>query len=86
MPADIIDFAETRLARNAVESENAMAATWQQTWDMFFDMWGSACLGTLEMACQTQLAYMAILEHILLMERQAEAEHSGRLIREVTGE
>ena len=86
MPAEIIDFHQIRLARKAVESENTLAASWQQTWDKFFDMWSSVCLEALDMSRQTQLAYVAIMEQILLMERKAEAEHSGRLIREVVGE
>ena len=53
---------------------------------MFFDMWGSVCLETLDMARQTQLAYAAILEQILTMERQTEAEETGRLIRDVVFE
>jgi hypothetical protein len=86
MPAEIIDFHQIRLARKAVESENTLAATWQETWNTFFDIWGSACLETLEMVHQTQLAYVAILEQIVFMERQKEAEESARLIREVVGE
>jgi hypothetical protein len=86
MSAQIIDFHQTRLVRKAVESENALAATWSELWGEFFDIWGSACLETLDMARQTALAYVAIMEQILTMERQAEAEHSARLIREVVGE
>ena len=86
MPAEIIDFHHIRLAHKAIESENALAASWSELWGEWFDVWGSVCLETLDMARQTALAYAAIMEQILFMERKAEAEETGRLIRDVVFE
>jgi hypothetical protein len=72
--------------QQAIAAENALAATWSELWGEFFDLWGDVCLETIDMARQTQLVYEAIMGQILLIERQAEAEESARLIREVCGD
>jgi hypothetical protein len=80
----VLPFSPT--AHHEITIENVRAATWQEIWSEWIDLWGDACLETLHAARQTQLVYEAILEQIVSMERQAEAEETGRLIREVVFE
>jgi hypothetical protein len=81
MPAQILDFPPAE--QQAIAAENALAATWREIIGDWFEFSGEVYLGMLD---QTQLAYQAIMEQILLFERRNEAEEYGRLIREVVFE
>jgi hypothetical protein len=69
-----------------VAAENVLASTWGDLWGQLFDFWEDVCLDTLDVVRHTALAALDGNFQAQERNRQAEAEYTGRLIREVTGD
>jgi hypothetical protein len=74
MPAVILDFQAAHLARQQTVAENTLASAWSELWIHLLDLWEDICLDTLD-----------LMHAPMTWDRVeiVEAEHSGRLIREL---